>query len=414
MVDGLGSSYSGRRAVALIALCLAVSSLVGCVPNRIYNALPEQYLQELVEADESSVGVHLAIIEFDEFGMLWERDQLESAIELIRDQNAKSERGIAVFTYTHGWMNNADPDREENDLARFEVGLRELGERLHHGGEDAPDHIVGVYLGWRGATDRIPLWHELSFWNRKDAAERVASYQMWETLFRVTVAAKQRPGTKVLLAGHSMGGMILGKTLAPSLTTLLMTAGSEGVRSLADMVLLENPAMDGLSAYEFIDYLKRSGAYVELEKADGQIVPAPGPVVVSVTSEVDWVTRVAYAAGQVIDNLPRAFRDDLGEGVPSQGEFANRAHGHMDYLVSHRAWVEDGEVVLERVEGAYNDTPFWIVQVSADISANHGDIRNENFRTLIEMLLQKNQVYGAGVQTWIRQRTPLVEIHRPQ
>lgn len=393
-------------------MVLLACSVSGCVPNRIYNAQPEQYAQQLTEANAETIGVDLAIIEFDDFGMLWERAQLESALDVIRERNRTSGRGIAVFTYTHGWMNNADPDREDNDLARFRTGLRELGERLRKAGEDAPDHIVGVYLGWRGATDRVPLWHELSFWNRKDAAERVASYQMWETLFRVTAAAKERSDTKVLLAGHSMGGMILGKTLAPSLTTLLMTAGHNGIRSLADMVLLENPAMDGLSAFELIDYLKRTGARVELRKRDGTVVPAPGPVIASITSEADWVTRVAYRAGQVIDNMPRAFRDDLGEGVPSQGELANSAHGHMDFLISHRAWVEDGEVKLERVENAFNDTPFWIVQVTEEISANHGDIRNERFRSLIELLLEKNEVYGAGVQTWIRQDTPLVDRNR--
>ncbi|MEM1071614.1 MAG: hypothetical protein AAGB48_06560 [Planctomycetota bacterium] len=391
---------TGWLALAALAITGHVS---GCVSNRLYNATPEEYLVEVQVASDEAVGVDLAVIEFDDFGMLWLPDQLEDAVDLIARRNADSERGIIVVTYTHGWQNNANADREQNDLARFRAGMRELARDLRAEGGPAPDHVIGVYLGWRGATNRVVGWKSLTFWNRKDAAERVASYQMRETLFRITAATKARADSKVLLSGHSMGGMILARTLAPTLSTLLLASGPEGVFAPSDMVVIQNPALDGLAAFQFIEYLKRTGATAELRYPDGRREPAPGPVIVSITSEADWVTRVAYPAGQIYDNLPRAFRDDLGEGLPSQGRFSNRAHGHLDFLISHRAEVVDGRVVLEAVPGAYNDTPFWIVQTTAEICKDHGDIYNERFLELVEQITKLNRLYESGVETWIRQ-----------
>ncbi|MEL6797889.1 MAG: hypothetical protein AAFO89_13840, partial [Planctomycetota bacterium] len=126
-------------------------------------------------------------------------------------------------------------------------------------------------------------------------------------------------------------------------------------------------------------------------------------------AEADWVTRVAFPAGQVYDNLPRAFRDDIGDGVPQQGTLANRAHGHLEFLISHTARVENGEVILERVDGAYNDTPFWIVQTSEDICEDHGDIYNDRFVGLVKQITELNRLYDSGVETWIRQARPSIE-----
>ncbi|MEL6498981.1 MAG: hypothetical protein AAFZ67_02595 [Planctomycetota bacterium] len=386
----------------MITAIAAAATLSGCVANTLYNETPDEYLLRIGEPTDDAVGVDLAIIEFDDFGMLWLPEQLAAATTLIEERNAASERGIMVVTYTHGWQNNANPRSEKNDLARFRAGMVELSHELRAEGGSAPDHVVGVYLGWRGVTNRFPVWSSATFWNRKAAAERVASYQMRETLVRITEAAKTRPDSKVLLSGHSMGGMILAQTLAPTLSTLLLTAGPEGVFAPSDLVILQNPALDGLAAFQFIDYLKRIDATVELRHADGRIEPARGPVIVSITSEADWVTRVAYPAGQIYDNLPRAFRDSLGDGIPSQGRLANRAHGHIDFLVSHRAELVDGEVVLEAVPDAYNDTPFWIVRVSPEICRDHGDIYNEHFLGLIKSMTQLNGLYDAGVETWIQ------------
>ncbi|MEM9373815.1 MAG: hypothetical protein AAGA55_09240 [Planctomycetota bacterium] len=391
------------RRLAWIATGLLCSGMAGCVSNKSFNLSPDQYVSSPATPDSTTTGVDIAIIEFDEFGMLWNSAQLEAAIDLIEARNAASDRGIMVITYTHGWMNNANPDREAGDLYRFRDGMIGLARQLRDEGSPAPDHVIGVYLAWRGATSRIPGLSVLSFWDRRDAAERVASYQMRETLFRITRTAKERADTKVLLSGHSMGGMILARTLSPTLSTLLLASDEGGVISPSDLVLLQNPALDGLAAYQLVEYLKRTGARVELRHADGRVEPAPGPVIASITSESDWVTRVAYPAGQIVDHITQSFRDDLGDGLPPQGTMANRAHGHLDFLISHRARLENGRVVLEAIPDAYNDTPFWIIQTSSEICDGHSDIYNPDYLSLVEQIAKMNRLYETGIETWIRQ-----------
>lgn len=395
-----------RPQIAQAQLSVIVVLLVGvlasgCVSNQLFNPSPNQYVTTLATSDSERTGVDLAIIEFDEFGMLWEPDQLKHTLDLIEARNTASDRGIILVTYTHGWMNNANPDREQGDLFRFRASMLTLAAELRAEGAPAPDHVVGVYLGWRGATNRIPGWSTLSFWDRKEAAERVASYQMRETLFRLTETAKRRPDTKVLLSGHSMGGMILARTLAPTLATLLLASGTEGVVVPADLIVLQNPALDGLAAFQLIEYLKRTGAQAQLRSSDGQFRLAPGPVIASITSEADWVTRVAFPAGQIVDNLPRSLRPSLGDGIPSQGEMLNRAHGHLDFLISHRAFLKDGEVVIERIPDSYNTTPFWIISVTAELCRDHSDIYNPRFLELVEAITKLNDLYDTDVQTWI-------------
>lgn len=183
----------------------------------------------------------------------------------------------------------------------------------------------------------------------------------------------------------------------------MLAAGPDGARVPADLVLLQNPALDGITAFQLVEYLKRTGARAQLRYPDGRVEAAPGPVIVSVTSEADWVTRIAFPAGQIFDNRSRNFRRNLGQGVPSQGVLANRAHGHLEFLISHRARLENGEVIIERVTDAYNNTPFWVVQASREICRSHGDIYNPDFLRLVEQLTKLNKLYATGIQTWMIQ-----------
>jgi hypothetical protein len=198
-----------------------------------------------------------------------------------------------------------------------------------------------------------------------------------------------------------MGGLIVGKTLSPSLTTLLLTESGEGVNLPADLVVLQNPALDALSSWQFIDFLKRSGARVELRSEGGTRRDAIGPAIVSITSEADTATGRAYPFGRTVSNLLTAYRKDHGDDRPSQRHLATHTEGHVEYLVSHRAWVEDDEVKLERIPGAYNDTPFWIIRVTSDISSNHSDTRNPRLRELIDRISRLNGLYDTSVQTWM-------------
>lgn len=392
------------RAVLLLPL-LAAEFLgllaPGCVGHRLYNADRDQYIREIPVDGPEEASFDLAIIEFDDQGVFWKIEQLEDTLELIRDRSASSERGILVVLYVHGWRNNADPDLEDGDLVRFQSTLDRIAGNFAKAEASTPDRVVGVFIGWRGETSNIPIHNKVSFWGRRATAERVASLNMRETMFSVMREAKSRDLSKCIVVGHSMGGLIVGKTLAPSMTTLLLANGDDGARIPADLVLLQNPALDGLSSWQFIDFLKRNKARVELRSSDGTRFEAPGPAVVSITSVADRATSFAYPMGRWIDTIGLAFRGQLVEGGPSQHYLATHTEGHIEFLHSHRAWVEDDELKFERVEDAYNDTPFWIVQVSKEVMKDHGDVSNPVVDELIDRILQLNRLYEANLDTWI-------------
>jgi len=343
-----------RRARALVGLSLIVmATLSACVPHKLYNERPEQYLQELTSGEAGSVPAHLAVIEFDDHGVLWKRTQLDEAIELIRDANRAAQDGTLVIIYVHGWENNANPDDPDGALAQFRETIRENAARRPGERPFAADRVVGVFLGWRGDTSNMPVQEQLTFWDRRRTGERVASVHMQETLLRIMQATKDHAGSKCFVVGHSMGGMIVGTTMAPILTTLLLSERDDGTPLPMDLVLLQNPALDALASWQTIDLLKRFNAGLELRTPSDGAEPAQGPLIASITSEADTATSSAYPFGRTIASLGMSFRHDHEPGTPSQRHLATHALGHVDYLTSHRAYLRDGEVIIERVPGAF-------------------------------------------------------------
>ena len=395
-----------NRCTVYLALLAAVAALAGCVPNTLYNARPDQYRERVTTGEAGGVVADLGVVEFDDQGVLWERDQLESTIELIRQSNREARDGTLVIVYIHGWKNNADPHDQEGALAQFRETVRRDAARNPADRPFAADRVVGVFLGWRGDTSDVPLQEQLTFWDRRRAGERVASLHMQETLLRIMDATKAHPGSKCFIVGHSMGGMIIGKSVAPVLTTLVLSGGEDGTRLPADLVILQNPALEALASWQLIDLFKRFGVRLELRTHDGAAKQADGPFIASITSEADTATGRAYPFGRTIASWNLSFRRDHGPDEPSQRYLATRAIGHDDYLTSHRAYLREVEIVIERIPGAFNDTPFWVIRVSEEISKDHNDVSNPVYGRLIEQLIQMNEVYRTDLESWMVVRQP--------
>lgn len=324
---------------------------------------------------------------------------------MIQQRNQEAERGVMVLVFVHGWKNNADLTREAGNAAKFRDGLIDLARQQRQEGAPQPDHIVGVFLGWRGATTRVPFVEQLTFWDRRIAADRMSSHAMRETLFRLAETTKDRPTSKFLLMGHSMGGQIVGDSLSDAITSLLLPDSAEGVPVLADLVVLVNPARDGLAAKQFVDFLKRRDASVITRDAQGVVHEARGPLRVSITSEADGATRTAYSAGRSVANALGAFQPAADENNPGQRYLVTHAEGHIDTLLSHRAYLVENELVLEKIPDSYNDTPYWIVRVTPEICADHSDLSNPNLSRLLDRLYELNGAYDVGVRPYILTNT---------
>lgn len=62
--------------------------------------------------------------------------------------------------------------------------------------------------------------------------------------------------------------------------------------------------------------------------------------------------------------------------------------------------------MIERIPGAFNDTPFWVISASRDISRDHSDVRNPMYGRKIEQIIGLNEVYRADPETWMLSPDP--------
>ena len=268
-----------------------------------------------------------------------------------------------------------------------------------------------MYLGWRGDRVSLPLLQQLTFWDRSSAAKRVASLDMQEALSALIQATKERPDSKVLLYGHSLGGAILERTIAPSLAGDVQ-GPSHDRRVAVDLVVLVNPAIDALHARMLVAVLRRHEVAVEMHAPDGTVHPSRGPLMVSITSEADTATGYLFPIGMRLGGQFDTFRSERPEGEPSQEKLARTTEGHSDFLISHRATVSNGEVQLREVPGRYNNTPFWIVRASRDVCGSHGDLDNPRLKELLRAIFALNQIRNTSLEAHLTWK-PWSETSRP-
>ncbi len=380
-----------------VVVVIGVALPFGCVGNRQFNTDEADYLR--IHRTDSGLPYAVAVVEFDDQGELWDLAQLEAAVAVVRDLNASSEHGIILYQFIHGWKSNASRDRDSGRrLAWFEDQVARLAE---HSGVSARETgeparpVVGLYVGWRGRTYSLPILIDASFWNRRVAAHRVVSMRLFEVLQRTVRAAKKNPGSKAFLLGHSMGGMILEKTIGPiAMAEVVSVAGTGGSLPVGyDLLVSANPSTVALYTKQLIDVLKNSEVTVVLEDEDGGRRPAAGPLMVSVTSEADTVTKWMVPLAMNVNSIFVRFRDYPERGIPTQRHLGVRTAGHVPYLFSHTVAVKGDEVVVTELPGRWNDTPFWVLRVPAEISANHGDISSPLWNRLLLQLLEANEIF---------------------
>jgi hypothetical protein len=110
---------------------------------------------ELVMADHglcpeltrvSSHRISVSYVEIDEQGYFQDRGQLDRALEAV----ARAGKPKYVVVFVHGWFHSAAPADE--NVQRFKCALDNLQSIDSNAGEE----VVGVYVGWRGASWTVP------------------------------------------------------------------------------------------------------------------------------------------------------------------------------------------------------------------------------------------------------------------
>jgi len=386
--------------VARLAPFLPALLLTGCVSHHMHRPEPADYLRE-ISSNTNAAPYALAFVEFDDQGELWKPAQLEAAGEYIARENQISSNGVVVIIFLHGWKNDATPQREKKgNLRQFkkvleQLALREQGQNTEIAPMQRPAArpVIGVFLAWRGLTLKVPLLKEATFWPRMSTAKRVASPALSEVVYKLMDVTKENPDSKCIVVGHSFGGMILERTMSQTLLSLLYTHKEAGFEVPADLILVVNPAQSAIEAKKFMDVLRRCDARMVVEDENGDTRPVDAPLVLSITSERDLATKMAYPFGMFWVNLFKRFRFSE-ENLPGQRTLSTHTIGHVPELQSHRVKESETGIELARIEQAWNDTPYWTVQVPGSLIGGHSDIFRARFAEFLIGLMTRNEIYS--------------------
>lgn len=409
-------------------------------PNCLTHAI-----QEFPAADGSRY--LLGFIEFDDQGQLWSRKQMWSVIDTLLAEAGKKDLLITIFV--HGWKHSAHSD--DKNIKTFREVLAGLSENEHQisrdGGRPAR-RVAGVYLGWRGGSVTIPGVEELTFWDRKNTAQKVSRGEVTEVLSRLELLKRARDcmsrgnsATRLVTVGHSFGGAIVHSSLVQILEdrfvrtnspketqsepdaqldreTQCKAATQSDVEGFGNLVVLINPAFEALQFAPLSDMATERGTYFKAQL----------PVVAILTSEADLATKYAFPIGRHLSTLFEKDRDIERKNnftgkveTIHEGEANVTAIGHFQPYQTHKlypsgelpevaaqfssgksvesarvarfAWEDDTSgskipiagLTLERTMTSAGRNPYLVIGVDKNLISGHNHIDN---RYIIEFIKQ--------------------------
>ncbi len=403
-----GVAISTARAALLLVVLLATTA---CISNRMYR--PDNIQKE---ADYT-----LAYIEFDDRGELWAPSQVSRAVKLI-EEVSRTESGAFFVVFVHGWQNNASEKHEQKEgksLHGFKqlLGLLVRETRKNH--PASPPPVVGVFIAWRGDSAHQPF-KGFTFYGRRRAANRIASTAAVTDVFtRLTRAANENPRSKTMLVGHSFGGLILERALSQVTVREMHRVVTGPIDLSYDLAIFLNSASPSLLAKQVVETSARER--IKLYQIDANGNRYERPLLLSITSRADWATRRAYPIGSALGSLGIRFRSYGAEYCSlgaSQRSFYMLTPGHNTVLHSHVVTdvplaegakpAEGVQIELDPETGrraisfdvvghrftmrrkarAFNDTPYWIMNVPKSLISGHSDIFTPHSLRLLDVIAQ--------------------------
>src|SRR5258706_1718489 len=154
----------------------------------------------------NALSADIGVVEFGDDGSFIDSDQLKLILECISGARQKSPNGVVVLVFVHGWRHDSswnDENFRDFRTVIFSLALREA-ERV--GGRFR--RVVGVYFGWSGG--RIT-----EFGKRYQVAQRIGQggpiQKAIQDIVRTAkeASANEQLGSPVILAGHSIGALML-------------------------------------------------------------------------------------------------------------------------------------------------------------------------------------------------------------
>ncbi len=328
------------------------------------------------------------IIDFTDQGELVDRCKLSDFLLEIK----KPQIPVFVVIYVHGWKH--DSDKGDDDLKQFTILISKIQAQF-----GKSRHVIGGFFSWPGRAGLTPVGENLSFWNRKAAADRVAiSGNVAKLLAAVNSVRCQRGRSEdmVVGVGHSFGARILFSSVSYAILhdSQMKHPGFRGgtygqISGAVDLTILLNPAFEA-SRYTSVDSLRRP-----LER----FAQAQQPVLITISTNNDYATKFAFPTGQVVS----------GSWHERERSTVGNYPGYVTHVLSHSSdtrvagnpdspWWYDrfchAGICLERTasegERLNPGNPFIVARTDASIIDGHNDIWDDTFLEWIAAFVAKS------------------------
>lgn len=406
-----------------------------CTSERPERECQQSALQAYRDTSGRGGDYLLGFIEFDDQGQLFDRAQMSGVIDALYRRVAPQNRDLLIVVFVHGWKHNAAAG--DGNIATFRQALQQLSraERLISRDSGVPPReVVGIYLGWRGASLTAPLLKQLTFWERKNTAHKVGRGGVTEVLNRLellrlskdAIAPGQQSRTRLIVVGHSFGGAVVYSALSQILEWRFIhtesgPATSGNIQGFGNLVVLINPAFEAIRYAPLRDMSTERGTYF-----DGQL-----PVLLVLTSEADAATKYAFPLGRGFSTMFEAERimqrhnaathsieyiDQDAANITAIGHFAPyRTHylratapearaeqlvmstqsAAQQFFRSSQRWEDDSPgsripfpgTVLERTMTSAGRNPYLIVQVDKAIIHDHNHLSDPRIMAFVNQLI---------------------------
>jgi hypothetical protein len=341
-------------------------------------------------------------------------------------------RDLLIVVFVHGWHHSAEEG--DGNIKTFRTVLANVAVAEAASGRTARE-VAGVYVGWRGDSLALGPINNVTFWDRKNTAEKVGHGEVTELLSRIELIKRTRDSmardaafeaksksdagskqsteenrcakliaagqdvtsqTKLVVIGHSFGGLVVQTSIGQILEDrAIRTKGGDygcqlDVEGFGNLVVLINPAFEA----------QRYSGLHDIASHRTWFPPQQLPVEVILTSKADDATGVLFPLGRRINTV---FERDGWDKKNLT------AVGHYQPYITHelykaepakpdtrplmKAWAAGGQpskrltiagLTLERTQlGDRN--PYMNVSVNGDLIKNHNDIGEPQ---IIEFLKQ--------------------------
>ncbi|HHJ16054.1 MAG TPA: alpha/beta hydrolase [Gammaproteobacteria bacterium] len=248
----------------------------------------KSYYQEYPDYD-------LAFVEFSERGNTFNSEWVDNVLEKIRAH--AQEDGVVVVTFIHGWKHNAK--QTDSNLVDFRKSLAAVANSSSSLGKR---RLVGLYIGWRGASLDLPVLKNLTFWDRKAVAEEVGKGGVTSLLLELDRIDRENAGNVMVVIGHSFGGAIVVSATTEVLAERAENQARNGAqaKTLGDLIIVLNPAIEANQSLSLIETALHNNY------PNGQT-----PLFISLSSDADWATHYTFPAGQTLGLLLTWHQHDL-------------------------------------------------------------------------------------------------------